>query len=463
MSPAPIKQAPERVLSTLNKDGTRRLIRPRLATGQWLKRRHLAGWFLILVFLAIPHLRLGGMPLMLLDLPAREFTLFGTVFYATDTLLLMLLMVGILLSIFLLTALLGRVWCGWICPQTVYMEFLYRPIERLFEGDHHRQHKLDQQGGMPLRRLLKFITFFVVSVLLANTFLAYWVGTETLWTWMISSPAANPAGFGVMLVVTLLTFVDFAWFREQTCIVACPYGRLQSVLLDSNSLIVGYDSKRGEPRTKMRKSEVVDQTGGDCVDCNHCVVVCPTGIDIREGLQMECIHCTQCIDACDTVMNKLNRPTGLIRYSSQASLETGDQRILRPRVLFYPLLLAVVFGLLGWKLAARETAEVTLLRGLGTPYTMLPGGLVSNSVRIKVAARGQDASFWISLREPANGRMILPINPLEVKVGETATASCFVTTPAAEFVQGQLAATFFVTDSLDFQQEIHFQLLGPKQ
>jgi cytochrome c oxidase accessory protein FixG len=463
VSSSPIMEAPERVLSTLNKDGSRRWLRPRLAKGPWLNRRFVLGWFLIVSFLAIPHLRIGGKPVMLFDLPAREFTLFGTTFYATDTLLLMLFMVGILLSIFLLTALLGRVWCGWACPQTVYMEFLYRPIERLFEGDHTSQHKLDQQGGMPFRRLLKFVAFAVVSAILGNTFLAYWVTPETLFTWISSSPADHPGGFAVMFIVSLLTFVDFAWFREQTCIVACPYGRFQSVLLDANSLIVGYDKERGEPRTKLRKEvEGVSRSGGDCIDCNHCVVVCPTGIDIREGLQMECIHCTQCIDACDTIMERIGRPKGLIRYSSQAGLASGTQKFIRPRVLFYPALLILVFGLLGWKLSSRESAEVTILRGLGTPYTLLPGNDVSNAVRIRVQARSEDRSFWIILKEPTESELIVPINPLRVRAGATETASVFVKTPAGNYLNGQLPATFVVTDSLGFYREVPFQLLGPK-
>jgi len=465
MSESTILEAPERVLSTLNQDGTRRWLRPRLARGRFYWRRLLVAWGLILLFTLIPILKLNGKPLMLLNLGAREFTLFGATFHATDTLLLMLLMVGILLSIFLLTALLGRVWCGWGCPQTVYMEYVYRPIERLIEGDHLSQHQLDQQGGLSPRRLLKYAVFAVISAFLANTFLAYWVGWETLITWITGSPLENWAGFLVMAVTTVLMFTDFVWFREQTCIVACPYGRFQSVLLDKHSLIVAYDPRRGEPRTKLRKGgERKTGVAGDCIDCNHCVVVCPTGIDIREGLQMECIACTQCIDACDSIMDKVGKPRGLIRYSSQEELATGVRRFLRPRVVLYPLALCLIFGLLVFNLARREDAVVTILRGQGTAYTELPDGRVSNHLRIKVDNQsGQDRDYWIRLLEPAESQAIIPANPFAVPATRMGTTVVVVMTPTGLYHGGAPMAVFEVTDSLGFTARVETALLGPGQ
>lgn len=463
MSESTILEAPERVLSTLNQDGTRRWLRPRLAKGRFYWRRLLVAWGLILLFTLIPILKLNGKPLMLFDLGAREFTLFGATFHATDTLLLMLLMVGILLSIFLLTALLGRVWCGWGCPQTVYMEYVYRPIERLIEGDHLSQHQLDQQGGLSPRRLLKYAVFAVVSAFLANTFLAYWVGWETLLTWITGSPLENWAGFLVMAVTTVLMFTDFVWFREQTCIVACPYGRFQSVLLDKHSLIVAYDPRRGEPRAKLRKGGE-REGAGDCIDCNHCVVVCPTGIDIREGLQMECVACTQCIDACDAIMDKVGKPRGLIRYSSQEELATGVKRFLRPRVVLYPLALCLVFGLLVFNLARREDAIVTILRGLGTAYTELPDGRVSNQLRLKVDNQsGEDRSYWIRLVEPARSQAIIPSNPFAVPATRMGTTVVVVMTPTELYHGGAPRAVFEVTDSLGFTARVETALLGPGQ
>jgi cytochrome c oxidase accessory protein FixG len=462
MSEHAIHEAPERVLSTLNKDGSRRWLRPRLAKGRFQRRRLVVAWLLVLLFTLMPILRLNGKPLMLFDLGLREFTFFGATFHATDTLLLMLLMVGILLSIFLLTALLGRAWCGWGCPQTVYMEYLFRPLERLIEGDHLRQHELDQSGALTPRRLLKHAVFLALSAFLANTFLAYWVGWDTLLGWITGSPLEHWGGFLVMGVTTALMFGDFAWFREQTCIVACPYGRFQSVLLDRHSLIVAYDARRGEPRAKWRKGGEGARRGGDCIDCNYCVAVCPTGIDIREGLQMECVHCTQCIDACDAIMDRVGKPRGLVRYSSQAELETGARRLLRPRVVLYPLALCLVFGLLGWNLARREDTVVTILRGLGTPFTEMPGGIVANTVRIKVDnQRGEDRRYWIRLAEPAEGSAIVPSNPLPVRGRSMETTTLVVMAPRRLFDDERSRAVLEVTDSLGFSTRVTAALLGP--
>ena len=246
--------ATSRVLPTLNVDGTRRWIRPKPSHGAFYARRRVVAYALMFVFLAIPYIKVGGKPLILLDLPRREFTFVGVTFLPTDTLLLMLMMASILVAVFLLTALFGRVWCGWACPQTVYMEFLFRPIERFFEGGRSGSLELDRQGPrgqINPRRVAKYGVYGLLSLLLAHTFLAYFVGIDRLVVWITRSPVEHPASFGVMALVSDGDHVfDFAWFREQTCIVACPYGRLQSVLLDRHSLVVGYDDNRGEPRSQ---------------------------------------------------------------------------------------------------------------------------------------------------------------------------------------------------------------------
>ncbi|HEY8747626.1 MAG TPA: cytochrome c oxidase accessory protein CcoG, partial [Tepidisphaeraceae bacterium] len=339
----PTPMAPEdHVLSTLERDGSRRWLSPKLARGRFLARRRAVAYALIVIFTVVPYMSVRGKPAILLDVVHRRFTLLGFTFLPTDTLLLALFMVGCILSVFLATALLGRVWCGWACPQTVYMEFVFRPIERLFMGRSGVGGK--GRGDVAMwRTAALYLTYLLISFYLAHTFLAYFVGVEALRHWVRGSPSDHLSAFLIVAVVTALMLFNFGFFREQMCIIACPYGRLQSVLLDRFSLIISYDQIRGEPRGAMRKTTlpVLDQRG-DCVDCEMCVAVCPTGIDIRKGLQIECIACAQCIDACDSVMKKVGRKPGLIRYSSQAAMAGDKRSALRPRVIIYPAILLII-------------------------------------------------------------------------------------------------------------------------
>ena len=453
--------ASTRVLATLNEDGSRRWIRPKPSAGKWLIRRRAVAYALIALFLAIPHLRMNGKPWMLLDLPRREFTFFGTTFLPTDTLLLMLLFVSALIGIFLLTALFGRVWCGWGCPQTVWMEFLFRPLERLIEGGVNASRALDRdKRHFAPRRLLKYAVYAVLAAVLGNTFLAYFVGTDQLFVWMRGRPSEHLTGFLVMTVTTVAVFLDFTWFREQTCLVACPYGRWQSALLDRQSVIVAYDVTRGEPRGHGAGA----RPGlGDCVDCKACVNTCPTGIDIRDGLQMECIHCTQCADACDDIMVKVGKPQGLIRYSSQDALAGKPPRILRVRTVLYPLAFTLFFGGFIFALSTRSPADVTLLGGLGTPFTTEANGDVVNQVRLKVANRtSTDRAYTITYVDEPGAKLIAPENPVRVRAGATITTTVFVVQSPDRFDDGERRVRFRLTDGAAFTREYTWRLLGPE-
>jgi len=450
--------APERALPTMNADGSRRRIRPKLYRGRYWRARLISGWLLIFVFVAIPFFEMNGKPLILLDIPARAFTLFGRTFLATDGVLLMLLMLSILLFIIWITALVGRGWCGWACPQTVYMEFLFRPVERLFEGNRNDQLKLDKKG-LSARRIAKNLVFVVLAAFVANVFLAYFVGAKTLATWVTQSPFEHPAPFLVMAVTAALAFVDFAWFREQMCTVVCPYARLQSVLLDKRSLVVGYDSRRGEPRSKGKPKP----GRGDCIDCSACVVACPTGIDIREGLQLECIACAQCIDACDSIMDRIGKPRGLVGYSSQETLETQKKtRLLRARVVIYPVILVGFVAALIIVAARMGGADVTVLRGIGSPFVEQPDG-IRNQIRVKIQNRtDEDHQYFIELVNHDGLKLIAPENPLPVAKRAHQTTTLFVIAGRERFESGVYPVTFRVTDGAGFEKQMSYKLLGPK-
>jgi cytochrome c oxidase accessory protein FixG len=442
----------ERVLSTLNQDGTRHYIRPKLAHGRFLTRRRVVGFALIALFILLPRLRINGHPAFLLDLVSRELHIFGGLFRPSDGFALALLGITIVTAVFLVTALFGRVWCGWGCPQTVYLELVFRPIERLLEGSR------GQRAGA-WRKVVKWTLYVAVAFALSNVFLAYFVGTDRLEQWVFNSPAEHPIGFGIVMFVATLMLADFAWFREQMCTIACPYGRLQSVLLDRQSLIVGYDATRGEPRTKPKKKLAV--IGGDCVDCSACVSVCPTGIDIRDGLQMECIGCAQCIDACDNVMDKLVRKRGLIRYTSQDELEGKARRVLRLRTIMYPTLLLIAAGMLAWTITAREGTEVWIERVQGASFVQLPDGKISSQARIKLENTSDVERRYHLLLVESPGASLRSNHLWPIKAHKSLEIPLFIDVPRESFVDGKRKVYLRIHDSAGFERVVTLTLLGP--
>ena len=457
------------VLSTLNADGSRRWLKPRVSPGRFLNRRRAVGYTLIAFFCTLPHLRIMGKPPILLDLVHREFTFFGVTLYPTDTLLFALLMLSIFLSVFFLTALFGRVWCGWGCPQTVYLEFVYRPIERFFEGAPGRKAK---KGAW--RKPAKILTYLLVSFFLANTFIAYFVGTDNLFKWMTGSPFTHPVGFLVMAITTFLMMFDFAFFREQVCIVACPYGRFQSVMLDRNSLIITYDEKRGEPRGKKKRAAKPEgdvslkvlpdeQAQGDCIDCKMCVTTCPTGIDIRDGLQLECVNCAQCIDACDSIMDKIGRPRGLIRYGSQAAVLDGKKsRILRPRTMIYPTIITGLLSAFMFVLLTRAPAYISILRQRGAPFAVLDDGSVVNAVTVKVQNRRPgDTAYDFELVDVDGGVVEISGEAFVVKPQETLGRPMLLKAPASSFPKGERDVTIRVTDEEGYTKDVKYRMIAP--
>ncbi len=471
MSSPSLLAPPDRVLSTLNKDGSRRWLKPRPSPGRFLSARRLVAWILIAIFAAMPIIHINDKPAMFLDIVRREFTFFGKTFLPTDTLLLALLLLGTFFTIFFVTALYGRVWCGWACPQTVYLEFVYRPIERWADGEPGRAKKPGQGGGF--RKAVKIFAFLAISFFLAHTFLAYFVGWESLRHWVFGSPLNHPVGFAVVLIVSAAMLFDFGFFREQTCILACPYGRFQSVMLDRQSMIVTYDPKRGEPRGRRRNSTARDvalpvlaaepEKQGDCVDCKLCVTTCPTGIDIRDGLQMECVNCAQCIDACDSVMTKLGKPRGLIRYGSLAEIETGKpQSKFRPRIVIYPTIVVVLAAVFAGVLFTSKPANVNILRSRGLPFNTLPDGGIANQLRVKVINRKPSPeSFSIAFLNAPDLRIEASENPLTVEARQTREEPILVVAPAGSFTNGRREITLLITDSTGITYTQPYRLLGP--
>lgn len=457
---SPLLPPDEMVLPTLHGDGKRRWINPALAQGKYWQRRRLLAYGLIAFFVTLPHLRIGGKPVVLLDLASRQFTFFGHTFYPTDTPLVALLMLTVFFSIMFVTAVGGRLWCGWGCPQTVYLEFLFRPIDRIFAGTAGK-------GGKPkksinaLLHVARFLVYLVCCLFLAHTFLSYFIGTERLAQWMQLSPFQHPQAFAVMAVVTVGMMYNFLFFREQLCMVACPYGRFQSVMLDRKSLIVTYDIHRGEPR---HKGKSLDGKGGDCIDCGHCTAVCPTGIDIRNGLQMECIHCTQCIDACNDVMRRIHKPEGLIRYSSQDALSGKPHSILRARTMIYPALILTTSTLFLIVLTTKFAFDARVLRTPGAPFTINPDRSLQNNFQIRLVNRSQGPqTYHVTMKTPAQAEATWSDSLPSLEPGGSHLAPLRVNLPVSAIAgKGILDAIAEIKDDSGNVRDVHFKIQGPK-
>ncbi|MEW6743721.1 MAG: cytochrome c oxidase accessory protein CcoG [Planctomycetota bacterium] len=355
-------------LFSINADGSRNFIHPADVKGRWQLRKHAAFALLVVIYAALPWIEIGGHPSILIDIPGRAAYLFGATFTNRDFFLVFFLLTGIGFALFVLTSLFGRVWCGYACPQTVYLEGVFRKLERLIEGP--REQRIRRNKGpwtreKLLRKTLKHSLFVLLSLAISHVFLAYFIPVRELLDVMRSPPAEHLTAFLWVMGITAVITFDMAWFREQTCLIVCPYGRLQSVLIDADTIIIGYDTKRGEPRGKR------GQTPGDCIDCYRCVAVCPTGIDIRSGLQMECVGCANCIDACDEIMTHVGRKTGLIRYDSKNSFDGKPRRFWRPRVFLYLVLGILGLAVAGLATANRTSFEANALRSPGLPYTLI--------------------------------------------------------------------------------------------
>jgi cytochrome c oxidase accessory protein FixG len=448
-------------LSTIGDKGRRLWLYTDRVWGAWLKRRTVVAWLLFFVLLLAPWIDVKGDPALMFDIPNRKFHIFGMTLLASDGLYLLFLMGFVVFGIFLVTALFGRAWCGWACPQTVFLESIIRPLETLIEGKPRTREKLDASPttlNKVWKKALKYSVYLVVSGAVATTVVAYFLGRDGVLDAQFD-PFSHPAGTGFFIGITLVLFFDFAWFREQTCVVVCPYGRFQSVLLDADSISVNYDTQRGEPRGKKGTPGAAD-----CIDCKRCIQVCPTGIDIRKGTQMECVACMACIDACDEVMDVVGRPRGLVRFASLNELEGRPTRKLRPRVVVYSVLIAVVATGLYATLGSRRELEFTLARAPGPVYIEMPDGMVQNHANLRISNRGDaDHVINVEVLDPPDGKMVVPGIPVIVKAGHEQRLPAFLMRPTPKTPDGKSKFRVRISDERAFEQIIEWNFLSKAQ
>lgn len=374
-------------VATINKQGKRNYIFPKKPNGKFYNLRTLASVIYLVVFFALPFIKVDEEPLFLFNVIQRKFIFFGQVFWPQDFFIFAIGFLTFMVFIIFFTVVFGRVFCGWACPQTIFMEMVFRKIEYWLDGNANEQRKLKEMpwNAFKIRkRAVKMSVFYFISFIIANFFLAYIIGMDEVLGMVREGVAANPVTFISLLAFSAVFFFVYYWFREQVCIVVCPYGRLQGVLLDKKSIVVAYDYVRGEPRGKIKKEKEGVWDTGDCVDCAACVRVCPTGIDIRNGTQLECVNCTACIDACNGIMDKVDRPRGLIRYESEENIAHSKKTKFNWRIAAYSFVLLLLTSALVVMLVTRDDVDARILRTAGQMFQTMPDGRISNLYNIKL-------------------------------------------------------------------------------
>lgn len=452
-------------LGNVDKKGKRLWIYAKKPKGKFYNYRTYFSWFLMALMFSGPFIKLNDKPLLMLNVLERKFIIFGMVFWPQDLNLFALLMLTFILFIILFTVVFGRVWCGWACPQTIFMEMLFRKIEYLIEGDAAAQRKLDKQNWNSekiIKKTSKHLVFWLMSFFIANIFLSYIISWDELKLMIIEGPLAHVGKLASLIIFTTVFYFVFAKLRDLVCIFICPYGRLQGLMLDKDSMVVAYDFVRGEPRGRIKKDDV-NTDKGDCIDCHLCVQVCPTGIDIRNGTQLECINCTACIDACNDVMEKVNKPKGLIRVDSLNGITKGQKLKLTPRNIAYSIVLTILLSVLIGLLVTRKQIETTVLRTPGMLYQE-QDGKISNLYNIEFVNKSfKELPVQLEVADGVGEIKLIQQEGILVKKEDIAKTSFFVLIDRSNITKPSMPIKIRVLSNGKVIEEVKTKFMGPAQ
>jgi cytochrome c oxidase accessory protein FixG len=452
-------------ISTVNESGKRVWVFPKKPSGKFYNKRKIVSYLLLAFLFAAPHIKIGGEQMLLFNVLERKFIIFGKVFWPQDMFLFAISIIVSVVAIILFTVIYGRIFCGWICPQTIFMEMVFRRIEYLIDGDWTHQKKLRAakwDGKKIGKRVLKHSIFWIISFAIGNTFLAYIIGADELWKLQTEPISQNIGSLIAMAIFTTVFYLVFSQLREQVCTTICPYGRLQGVLLDENSMVVAYDHVRGENRAKFKKNEDRKEAGkGDCIDCGQCVHVCPTGIDIRNGTQLECVNCTACIDACDHMMESVGLEKGLIRFVSENGIKNRTRFQWTKRVKAYTALLIVMMGILTTLLLTRSDFEAVIFRQRGSTFQVLEDGRVSNIFEISLTNKTRN-NYQIKLEmDNPNGEIKLVVDDAKLKKEGYLKERFIVKMPMGELSNGKKEIKVKVLGNGKVIKTVKAKVIGP--